>query len=574
MKWTISRKFLAIMVFIFSIVFAVGLYTYQKVEIIEITKQEQQELKNIEEMLVLHYKNMSKLQYFIYQNISSIEGIEADYRKCIFTKWYEEKKDSIDDRLKLSFEALQKPHQRLHQAWGGIINLVKKGEFEKAETLYSEMEKNEFNELLKAYEPLLINVNEIRGELNKMDIEVIENIQTTYIIVSVFFIVLILGIIYYINSTISHPISTISDISKAIAKGDLTQEIDFRSTDEIGELADSFRQMNIYIQNISDSINKIGTGDLSIEVIKSSSEDILANSVDNMVNNLKNMISDLVEGINVLTASVSQILATTSELSSSASETSSAVMETSTTSEEVRQTSQLNYEKAKHVVESTKQAKLDSTMGRKSFKENMDALQKIQESMDNIAQKIIELSEQSQAVGEIITAVEDIANQTNILSVNAAIEAVKAGEQGKGFSVVAQELKSLAEQSKEGTTKVQKILTDIQKATSSLVMIAEKGSNSVNDGMLQAKKVEDSFVILTKSIEEAANSSYQISLSSEQGQSGMVQISDAMNNIKESNAQNLESIQQVESAVNSLSELSHKLKTISGQYIDTNTIKS
>ena len=96
--------------------------------------------------------------------------------------------------------------------------------------------------------------------------------------------------------------------------------------------------------------------------------------------------------------------------------------------------------------------------------------QRIREQMEAIAESMVRLSEQGQAIGQIIATVEDLAAQSNLLAVNASIEAAKAGEHGKGFGVVAQEVKSLAEQSKQATNQVRTILSDIQKATTAAVM--------------------------------------------------------------------------------------------------------
>src|SRR5208337_4882382 len=92
-------------------------------------------------------------------------------------------------------------------------------------------------------------------------------------------------------------------------------------------------------------------------------------------------------------------------------------------------------------------------------------MQRIRQQMEFIADSMVRLSEQSQTIGQIIATVEDLAAQSNLLAVNAAIEAAKAGEQGKGFAVVAQEIKNLAEQSRQATNQVRNILSDIQKAT-------------------------------------------------------------------------------------------------------------
>ena len=99
----------------------------------------------------------------------------------------------------------------------------------------------------------------------------------------------------------------------------------------------------------------------------------------------------------------------------------------------------------------------------------------IREQMESIADSVVRLSEQGQAISEIIATVNDIAEESNLLAVNAAIEATRAGEFGKGFAVVAQEVKSLAEQSRQATAQVRTILMEVQKATSAAVMATEQG---------------------------------------------------------------------------------------------------
>src|SRR3989338_6289679 len=160
------------------------------------------------------------------------------------------------------------------------------------------------------------------------------------------------------------------------------------------------------------------------------------------------------ESIAQLSSSSSEILATTTQVASGAAETASAVSETTATVEEVKQTAQLASQKARNVSDSAQKAAQVSQNGRKSVEESMQGMQRIQEQMESVAESIVRLSEQSQAIGEIIATVNDLAEQSNLLAVNAAIEANKAGEQGKGFAVVAQEIRSLAEQSRQASAQV------------------------------------------------------------------------------------------------------------------------
>src|SRR5262249_21707647 len=149
----------------------------------------------------------------------------------------------------------------------------------------------------------------------------------------------------------------------------------------------------------------------------------------------------------------------------SAGETATAVGETTTTVEEVRQTAQVASQKARLVADSSQKAAQISQGGRKSTEDVIAGMVRIRQQMQAMAESMVRLSEQGQAIGQIIATVEDLAAQSNLLAVNAAIEAAKSGEHGKGFSVVAQEVKSLAEQSRQATNQVRTILSEIQKAT-------------------------------------------------------------------------------------------------------------
>jgi methyl-accepting chemotaxis protein len=162
--------------------------------------------------------------------------------------------------------------------------------------------------------------------------------------------------------------------------------------------------------------------------------------------------------------------------------------------------------------------------------------------------------------------VNDLAEQSNLLAVNAAIEAAKAGEQGKGFAVVAQEVKSLAAQSKQATAQVRSILDDIQKATSAAVVAHERGSKAVEAGVKLSGAVRESIRALADSIEEAAQAATQIAVSAQQQLVGMDQVALAMQSTEQASAQNVACTKQTESAAQHLHELGLKLKHLVKQY--------
>jgi methyl-accepting chemotaxis protein len=204
--------------------------------------------------------------------------------------------------------------------------------------------------------------------------------------------------------------------------------------------------------------------------------------------------------------------------------------------------------------------------GRKSVDDAIDGMKGIHDRMGFIAEKIVNLSEQSQAIGDIIATVNDLAEQSNLLAVNAAIEAAKAGEHGKGFAVVAQEVKNLAMQSKQATAQVRNILGEIQKATTAAVLATEQGSKAVETGMKQSSEAGESIRLLSISIEESSNSTLQIVTSTQEQAIGMDQIATAIQNINQASNQNLEGSRQIESATKNIYALNQKLQQLVSRY--------
>ncbi len=329
------------------------------------------------------------------------------------------------------------------------------------------------------------------------------------------------------------------------------------------------RQIASPVRKISEQLVKVSNGDLSVNVPVHNRQDevgILVRTVRTMLEKLKAQTRDIMGAINVLASSSNQIATTTAQLASGSEETAVAVTETTTTVEEVKQTATVSSQKAKHVVTLAQNAVQVSQTGAKSVNETIEGINKLKEQMEYIAETIVKLSEHNQAIGEIITAVDDLAEQSNLLAVNAAIEAAKAGEHGKGFVVVAQEIKSHAEQSKQATKQVRTILNDIQKASSAAVMATEKGSKAVDATVKQSSGTGDAIRELSRSIAEAAQAVTQIAASSQQELVGMDQVALAMTNIKQATAQNAASTKQVETTVRNLQELGRKLKTLVEYY--------
>jgi len=180
----------------------------------------------------------------------------------------------------------------------------------------------------------------------------------------------------------------------------------------------------------------------------------LANAFRVMVTSLREQTRRTLEVIDVLGSAASDISATVAQLASITSRTSSSVAETSTTVEQVRQVAELARDKAKLVAEISQEAVNSSDRGKRSVESTIEKMDMIKVHTGQLAKSLFRLNEHSLSIEKIIEAVKDIADQSNLLAVNASIEAARAGDQGKGFTVVAHEIQSMAAESKEATQQV------------------------------------------------------------------------------------------------------------------------
>lgn len=314
---------------------------------------------------------------------------------------------------------------------------------------------------------------------------------------------------------------------------------------------------------------RVSEGDLTASLQRDARRDEVGDLMERlqlMSVSLQQQTRKILDAVTVLAASSSEILASTSAAAASATETAAAVTETTATVEEVKQTAQLSSQKAREVADTSQRSAEIADTGTESVQAMVAAMERIREQMAHIAESVVRLSEQSQAIGDIINTVNDLAEQSNLLAVNAAIEAAKAGEQGRGFAVVAQEVKSLAEQSKQATLQVRSILNEVQKATGTAVMATEQGGKAVDAGLNQALEAGHSIQLLADSIEGAAQAALQIAASSQEQLIGVDQVALAMNNIKEASSQNVGSMRQLETSARNLNEVGSEMRELVEKY--------
>lgn len=285
-------------------------------------------------------------------------------------------------------------------------------------------------------------------------------------------------------------------------------------------------------------------------------------STDNRLQEQNLKIGELIK---VLAEASGRVSTVANQLSSSTTQALSTVSETTATAEEVRQVAEQTSSKAKDVSDDAKSVVQVSRQGQEATDATVQGMVRIREQMDSIAECMVQLGDQSKLIGEIIATVDDLAQQSNLLAVNASIEAAKAGEQGKGFAVVAQEVKNLSQQSKTATAHVRNILNDIMKATTDATLATEQGGKAVEAGHLQATNAGQVIRRLTDSIEKASEATDIIEVASQQQLLGMKQMVEAMEGIKQASEQNTIIAEQLEESAKELNDLGQEFRQLSAK---------
>jgi methyl-accepting chemotaxis protein len=310
-------------------------------------------------------------------------------------------------------------------------------------------------------------------------------------------------------------------------------------------------------------------GDLTVEIPGLNRNDEIGNlacAFQALLASLREQIQQTLAGVDVLSSSAEEISETVAALSVSTYKTSSAVTETTTTVEEVRQAAKSSSEKAKQVADEARHAVQISEEGKKATDETVSRMNIIKGQMTSIGETVVKLSEHTQSIERIIGTVQDIADQSNLLAVNASIEAARAGDQGKGFAVVAHEIKDMADQSKAATEQVRALLGDTQKWVSAVVAATEQGGKAVEAGVQQSFLTGESIKSLMQAVATSAQIAAVIQGSSEQQALGVGQVSVAMQRIGEALEQNVGGTTQLEDAAGRLSDLGDQLKLLVRKY--------
>jgi methyl-accepting chemotaxis protein len=431
---------------------------------------------------------------------------------------------------------------------------------------------------------------------------------TIMIIIAVISVLIAMGFGIIISSSISNPLNIVVTAAKALSVGDLQRDLTEQERDkvrlrkdEIGDIGKAFDLLINYMQGMGVAATSIADNDLTTSVAPKSAKDELGNSFAKMIAGLRDAVSKVAESANAVSAAAAQ-LASASEQSGDATrqiattiqqvamgitQQTTGVTKTSASVEQMNRaiegvakgaqeqanaiskasqvTSRISTaieqvaSNAQAVTRDSAQAATYSRDGAKTVKETIVGMEAIRSKVGLSAAKVEEMGTRSEEIGAIVETIEDIASQTNLLALNAAIEAARAGEQGKGFAVVADEVRKLAERSSLATKEIGALIKGIQKTVNEAVTAMQASAVEVESGVMRAHsagEVLDSILGAAESVykqaEDAGTAASKVSVAAAE----LVEAVDTVSAVIEENTAATE-----EMAANS-SELTQSIENI------------
>ncbi|HEX8704022.1 MAG TPA: methyl-accepting chemotaxis protein [Myxococcaceae bacterium] len=336
------------------------------------------------------------------------------------------------------------------------------------------------------------------------------------------------GVAFLLARRVTGPLRQLTvAAARVVAEGDFNASLDVRSQDEIGELAHSFEEMMGRLREV-------------LLALRAASEQ--------------------------LEAAASQLSEEAAMQNRTVTRQAAALYETQVTAEELQRASRLASQRAQAVLKDAERADTLGRAGEESLEGSLGGLSFIRNQVDQIARTSNELQQRTLQIGSITDTVKDLADQSNMLALNAAIEAARSGEHGQGFSVVAREIRFLADQSAGATARVQEILNDIRRAILATVSTTESGAREVEGGLAQVRATGESLHALASIVHDNRLAVREISDTVSQQDAGIAQLFLALRDLSTLSQETVTRLSATQEAATRLSEASREVSIIVNQY--------
>ncbi|CAG0981517.1 partial Methyl-accepting chemotaxis protein 4, partial [Anaerolineae bacterium] len=431
---------------------------------------------------------------------------------------------------------------------------------------------------------------------------------TTNLLITIGIAVLIAAILgYFIMRLIVKPILALNIAAEKAAAGDYSVETKVESKDEIGTLGLAFNKMlktiassieevtakqadaersaieakqaqekaekqedylKSSVEVILGEMQKFSAGDLTVELDEKDKGIIgdLFRGFNRAVQNVRSMLIRVHEAVQATASASTEISSSTEELAAGMQEQSQQVDEVAGAVEEMTKTIIETSRNASGAADASKNAGSTAGVGGNVVKDTIQGMNRIADVVQHSAETVLALGKSSEQIGEIIQVIDDIADQTNLLALNAAIEAARAGEQGRGFAVVADEVRKLAERTTKATKEIADMIKTIQRETSGAVTSMQQGREEVDRGKTLADSAGKSLNEIISATVQVGDLISQVATASEEQSSAAEQISKSIESMRSVTRESATGISQIARASEDLNRLTHQLEELMSEF--------